>query len=125
VLTSLSNEDFSSFGYGLSVEEGTLALAELASSSGINGLISSPKELALLRKTFGHKLYVVCPGVRPLGNADDDQARVMTPKDAIRAGADALVIGRPITCAPDMRLAAYLINKEIEEALKNNSGALS
>jgi orotidine-5'-phosphate decarboxylase len=80
-------------------------------------VVCSPREITLLRSRFGDSLTIVTPGVRPAGSASDDQQRVMTPADAIRAGADRLVIGRPITTAKSPREAAQRIADEIESVV--------
>lgn len=121
VLTSLGDKDFCELGYSGSIEHGVLTLADLAYSSGVSGLVSSPHELKVLRKRFGRDLFLVCPGVRPQEDALHDQSRVMTPYDAIAHGADALVVGRPITEAHNIGQKARLINEEIMRALSASS----
>ena len=92
-------------------------LAQLAVDNGLGGVVASPLETAALRREHGAKLKIVTPGVRPNwpGIRPDDQRRVLTPGEAIRAGADFLVIGRPISAAADPREAARLIAQEIAE----------
>jgi orotidine-5'-phosphate decarboxylase len=109
VLTSLGESDMASLGIGSSVSDQVKRLADLAASSGIDGLVCSPHEVALLRKQLGAKIKLVVPGIRPAGAAADDQNRVLTPKEAMAAGADHLVIGRPITGSPDPAAAAKAI----------------
>ena len=77
------------------------SLARLAADAGISGVVASPREAALLRAQLGEDAYIVCPGVRPAGAALGDQSRVATPKEAFDNGASHIVIGRPITDAPD------------------------
>ena len=99
-----------------SVEEQVLRLAALGVESGLRGVVASPLEIGALRARFGHALQIVTPGVRPAatGAAPDDQRRVLTPRQAVHAGADFLVIGRPITAQPDPRQAAQSIVDEID-----------
>jgi orotidine-5'-phosphate decarboxylase len=88
-------------------------LALLAQASGLDGVVCSPQEVAMLRATCRKDFLLVVPGIRPAGAAAQDQKRVQTPRDAITAGADYLVIGRPITEAPDPQAAARAILAEI------------
>lgn len=113
ILTSLSQEELAEIGYPGSPAENVLRLARLAASSGLDGVVCSPLEASAIRQSTNRDFQLVTPGVRPESASLDDQRRVMTPADAIRAGANYLVIGRPITAAPDPidRLAA--INQEI------------
>jgi orotidine-5'-phosphate decarboxylase len=83
----------------------------------MDGIVCSPQEAAKVRAAVGPELVIVTPGVRPTGAATGDQKRIMTPEDAIAAGADYLVVGRPVTQAPDPRAAAETIVAEIETAL--------
>ena len=84
---------------------------------GVDGLVSSPEEAASLRKIVGHQMSLVTPGIRPAGASVGDQKRIMTPARAIAAGADYLVVGRPITEATDPKAAADAIQAEIARAL--------
>lgn len=84
---------------------------------GVDGLVCSPEEVASLHKIVGHRMSLVTPGIRPAGAATGDQKRVMTPARAIAAGADYLVVGRPVVEASDPRAAAESIQIEIEKAL--------
>jgi orotidine-5'-phosphate decarboxylase len=84
---------------------------------GVDGLVCSPEEAAALRKIVGHQMRLVTPGIRPAGSAAGDQKRIMTPSRAIAAGADYLVVGRPILDAADPRAAAEAIQAEIAPAL--------
>jgi orotidine-5'-phosphate decarboxylase len=95
-------------------EEQVAGLVALGRQFGLRGVVCSPREIAPLRAKFGDSLTIVTPGVRPAGSASDDQQRVMTPAEAIRAGADHLVIGRPITAAKSPREAALRLADEIE-----------
>jgi orotidine-5'-phosphate decarboxylase len=94
-----------------------LKLARLAKASGMDGIVSSSQEVLAIRRACGPKFLIVVPGIRPADAAANDQSRVATPSAAIRAGADYLVIGRPITGARDPREAANRINAEIAAAV--------
>ncbi|HZS08269.1 MAG TPA: orotidine-5'-phosphate decarboxylase [Blastocatellia bacterium] len=114
VLTSHDQQSLHEIGIDSLVEDQVVRLARLCEASGINGVVASPREISPLRQTITSSNFVILvPGVRPAGAALNDQSRVMTPADAIRAGADYLVIGRPITAAPDPVEAAEKILKEI------------
>lgn len=117
VLTSMDRDQLSMIGISASPAEQVLRLAHLAQQSGIGGLVCSAEEVELLRREFGSDPYLVTPGIRPAGAQAEDQNRVATPAAAIRAGATALVIGRPITQAPDPPRAAQSILDEIAAAL--------
>jgi len=116
VLTSLDNQSLRQVGIEDSVEEEVSRLARLAEEAGLDGVVASPQEIELIRKTCGHDFVVVTPGVRPAAAAKDDQRRVMTPGEAIKAGADYLVIGRPIQHARDPVEAVDRIVGEIQTA---------
>ena len=116
VLTSMDDADLTAAGYGSTVEDLVLARARDAVAAGMDGIVCSAAEAARLRGAVGPNLTLVTPGVRPKGAAAGDQKRVMTPADAIRAGADLLVVGRPILAAPDRRTAARAVVAEIAEA---------
>jgi orotidine-5'-phosphate decarboxylase len=105
VLTSLDAAALSALGMGSSPEAQVERWARLAATAGLNGVVCSPHEIALVRKA-APALTLVVPGIRPAGADTGDQKRVMTPGDAAKAGADWLVIGRPITAAPDPAAAA-------------------
>ena len=94
-------------------------LARLAQDSGCDGVVASPHEIAAIRAACGPDFQLVIPGVRPAGADVGDQKRVMTPGEAVRAGADFLVVGRPITAAPDPVAAARRINAEADAARNN------
>jgi orotidine-5'-phosphate decarboxylase len=91
--------------------------AEQALELGVDGLVASAEEAVLARQAVGAELLLVTPGIRPAGGAVGDQKRVATPAEAIRNGADYLVVGRPVTQAPDPRVATEAIVAEIDEAL--------
>jgi orotidine-5'-phosphate decarboxylase len=118
VLTSYDDNDLSNAGYRLKVGELAAARAGQARDLGIDGLVCSPEEAANLRKIVGGEMALVTPGIRPAGSAAGDQKRIMTPAKAIAAGADYLVVGRPITEAPDPKAAAEAIVGEIAQAAK-------
>jgi len=102
------------------LDEQVVFLAQLARSAGLDGVVASPKEIDLIRKECGKDLLIVTPGVRPEDEAvgADDQARTMTPKDAIKAGADYIVMGRPIVKAVDPKKSAEDIIKEMQDAYR-------
>lgn len=113
VLTSMDDSDVRDAGYARDAAGLVQMRADQAVKAGIGGIVCSPHEARMVRDIVGPKLAVVTPGVRPAGAALGDQKRVMGPREALEAGASHLVIGRPITAAPDP-LAAYLaIEKEI------------
>lgn len=101
LLTSLASSDLERFGLTGSPADQVVRLARIAMEAGVDGLVASPAEVALLRRNFGPSPLLVTPGIRPTGAALDDQARVATPQEALGAGCDMLVIGRPVTAAPD------------------------
>lgn len=117
VLTSMGAEDLAEIGLGVSPESQVLRLAALAESSGLDGVVCSPREAAAIRAQAAPGFQLVTPGVRPASASLDDQKRVMTPGDAIRAGSDYLVVGRPITGAEDPLASLAAINAEVAEAL--------
>jgi orotidine-5'-phosphate decarboxylase len=109
VLTSLSDGDLDRVGLVGPVSEAVLRLAALSVVAGARGLVCSPREVAAVRAEVGPDVTLITPGVRPAGHQAHDQARVATPEEAMRAGADLLVIGRPITSASDPGAAAAAI----------------
>ncbi|GAB0112589.1 orotidine-5'-phosphate decarboxylase [Acidisoma sp. C75] len=115
VLTSLSAEALAETGIAASPAEQVLRLARLALRAGADGLVCSPQEVAMLRAEIGAEPLLVVPGIRPAGAAAGDQARTLAPRAAIAAGADWLVIGRPITAAPDPATAAAAIAAELRQ----------
>jgi orotidine-5'-phosphate decarboxylase len=116
VLTSLAEADLSGIGLAGPVSEAARRLAALAVDAGARGLVCSPQEVAALRAEVGDDILLITPGVRPAGAAVNDQARVATPEEALRAGADLLVIGRPITGAADPGAAASAIAASLRRA---------
>jgi orotidine-5'-phosphate decarboxylase len=117
VLTSYDDGDLHAAGFRLGVTDLVAARAQQAQAIGINGLVCSPEEAAGLRRIVGDQMHLVTPGIRPAGSAADDQKRIMTPERAIAAGADYLVVGRPVTGAADPKAAAEAIVAEITQAL--------
>ena len=117
VLTSYDDTDLHAAGYRLNVSDLVEARARQAQALGVDGLVSSPEEAAALRKIVGEQMNLVTPGIRPAGSATGDQKRIMTPARAIAAGADYLVVGRPVMEAADPKAAAEAIHTEIAQAL--------
>jgi orotidine-5'-phosphate decarboxylase len=113
VLTSLSDEDLPEIGVTGSAQEQVLRLAKLALSAGCGGLVASAREARELRSRFGSDFAIVTPGVRPAGAVIGDQSRVLSPKEAVAAGATHLVVGRPILEAPNPAGAAEEIVREM------------
>ncbi|NPV27702.1 MAG: orotidine-5'-phosphate decarboxylase [Firmicutes bacterium] len=117
VLTSISQEQLSrEIGIERNLTEQVVAWARLAQEAGLDGVVASPQEIASIRAACGPDFLIVTPGVRPRGTALNDQKRVMTPGEAVKAGASYLVIGRPITGAANPRQAAKDILTEMEES---------
>jgi orotidine-5'-phosphate decarboxylase len=117
VLTSYDDGDLHAAGYRLGVSDLVEARAQQAQVLGVDGIVCSPEEAAALHKIVGHRMVLVTPGIRPAGSASGDQKRIMTPARAISAGADYLVVGRPILEAGDPKAAAEAIQAEILQAL--------
>ena len=126
ILTSMDNDSLREVGISGPVSRRVVKLARLAQEAGLDGVVASPQEVRAIRRACGKGFLIVVPGVRPQLNENpegttkqksDDQARVATPAQAIRAGADYLVIGRPITAAPDPESAARAIVDEIASVL--------
>jgi len=122
VLTSLSDADLAKAGYAAKVRELALLRAEQACEIGVDGLVCSPEEVSMLREDVGNKLVLVCPGIRPAGAAAGDQRRFATPAAAIGAGADYLVVGRPVITASDPKAAAAAIVAEIAGVTPKETG---
>src|SRR5215472_7435454 len=116
VLTSLSDSDLNEAGYATTVAELAARRAMQARDLGVDGLVCSPEEVAHLRRIVGPGVTLVTPGIRPGGSAAGDQKRIATPAAAIGAGADYLVVGRPVIAAPDPKAAAEAIIAEIATA---------
>jgi orotidine-5'-phosphate decarboxylase len=121
ILTSLNEEDLYAVGLHGSLEDNVLRLARLTKACGLDGLVCSPHEIEPIRQAVGNELQLVTPGIRPEGSLKDDQKRIMTPIEALKRGANYLVIGRPVTSAPHP-LQALLA---IEASLRFPPGNLS
>jgi orotidine-5'-phosphate decarboxylase len=117
VLTSYDDDDLHAAGYRLGVSDLVQSRAQQAELLGVDGLVCSAEEAAALRKVVGRRMSLVTPGIRPAGSSSGDQKRIMTPARAIAAGADYLVVGRPILEAADPKAAAEAIQAEIAPAL--------
>jgi len=117
ILTSLESQDLEELGISGTPVEAVIRLARLAQSAGLDGVVASPREISAIRQACGPGFLIVTPGIRPASAATNDQARIATPASAIAAGADYLVVGRPITGAPDPVAAADAIVAEMDGAL--------
>ena len=114
VLTSMDAEDWAGLGHTGTIADAVLRRAQLARVAGLDGVVASPAETAEIRRICGKDFLIVTPGIRPTGTSHDDQRRVMTPGEAIRAGASQIVVGRAIYAAEDPRMAAESVLKEME-----------
>ncbi len=121
ILTSMGPDDLHEIGLAGEPAEHVARLAALAESAGLDGVVCSPREVTLLHQARGEGFLLVTPGIRPAGSETGDQKRIMTPADALRAGSTHLVIGRPITQAPDPVDALA----DIHEQIRNLTPALS
>jgi orotidine-5'-phosphate decarboxylase len=119
ILTSLDRAAMRRIGISGSPASRAVALARLAKEAGLDGVVASAHEVEGIRRACGSKFLIVVPGVRPATGIAHDQSRVATPADAVRAGADYLVVGRPITGAENPRRAALVITEEIAAALRH------
>jgi orotidine-5'-phosphate decarboxylase len=118
VLTSLGGTDLADIGVAGAADDSVLRLAGLARSCGLDGVVCSAREAMALRASCGDSFCLVTPGIRPADAALDDQQRIMTPAAAIAAGANYLVVGRPITRAPDPLQALEAISREIAGTMR-------
>ncbi|MCG3201590.1 MAG: Orotidine 5'-phosphate decarboxylase [Gammaproteobacteria bacterium] len=116
LLTSMAQGDLEDLGLAGPPQEAVLRLARLAEGAGMDGVVCSPQEVPLLRAEMPRDFRLVTPGIRPAGIGMDDQVRIATPASAVRSGADYLVIGRPVTRAPDPARTLAAIEREINEA---------
>ena len=116
ILTSLGEEDIREVGFDRTIPEQIAKLAKLAKDSGMDGVVASPLEIELIRETCGKDFKILTPGIRPAFAAVNDQKRIATPAEALRKGADYLVIGRPITAAENRRAAFLKILEECQNA---------
>ena len=121
VLTSLRKDDLAAVGLNDGAEAAATRLARLAQVAGLDGVVASPLEIPAIRRTCGPDFVIVTPGVRPAAAAADDQTRIATPTQAICAGADYLVIGRPIIAAADPAAAADSMVAEMEKGVSRVS----
>jgi orotidine-5'-phosphate decarboxylase len=119
VLTSLNDEDMQEIGVSGRVSDQVLRMAALAQSAGCHGIVTSPRESLMVRKALGEGFAIVTPGIRPAGSETNDQQRIATPAQAISNGASHIVVGRPITHAPDPAKAALAVISEMEQAKKS------
>ena len=113
VLTSMGRDDLQEIGIGGEPQDTVLRLAKLADSCGLDGVVCSAQEAPLLKRELGAGFCLVTPGIRLAASARDDQVRVTTPREAVRLGADYLVIGRPVTQAPEPLQVLQEINREL------------
>jgi orotidine-5'-phosphate decarboxylase len=116
VLTSLDDAQLNDVGVSAGTERSVERLTELARTAGCDGVVSSPREVAAIKAACGDDFLAVTPGIRPSGTSRDDQARTATPAEAVRAGADVLVVGRPIMKATEPAAAAAAIRAEMDSA---------
>jgi orotidine-5'-phosphate decarboxylase len=113
VLTSMADADLAQVGVSLGVATQVSRLARLAEEAGLDGVVASPSELSLLRGQLGKAMKIVTPGIRPANSEVNDQSRIATPAAALQAGADYLVIGRPITASPNPAASLEQILREL------------
>ncbi|WP_017219656.1 orotidine-5'-phosphate decarboxylase [Moritella dasanensis] len=113
VLTSMEQEDLAQMGVNISPAEQVVRLATLTQKSGLDGVVCSSQEAAMLKETLGESFLLITPGIRPAGSAAGDQRRIMTPVEAVEAGSDYLVIGRPITQAESPMQVLTEINNSL------------
>ena len=114
ILTSINETDWEKLGQTAPIRSVVLRLARLTQKAGLDGVVASPQEAALIREACGDEFLIVTPGVRPAGSSVNDQSRIATPASALQAGASKLVIGRPIRAAGDPRAAALAIIEEMK-----------
>jgi orotidine-5'-phosphate decarboxylase len=115
VLTSMDSSDVEQVGQRGPLEAQVVRLAELSRATGLDGIVCGASEIGAVRHTIPRDFLIVVPGIRPRGSAVQDQRRTVTPTEAKRAGADILVVGRPITAAADPAAAARAIAEELAE----------
>lgn len=113
VLTSMDQSDLSGIGLNVSPQEQVMRLASLTKEAGLDGVVCSAQEASILKAKLGQAFQLVTPGIRPAGSQQGDQRRIMTPREALKAGSDYLVIGRPITQADNPAQVLAAINQEI------------
>ena len=115
VLTSLGEQDWAAMGHQKNIRESVLRLSMMCREAGMDGVVASPQEASAIRALCGNDFLIVTPGIRPLNQEHGDQTRTATPAEALKAGADFLVVGRPILAAADPQAAALAIIKEMED----------
>jgi orotidine-5'-phosphate decarboxylase len=115
ILTSLGDDELSEIGFSGTAADNALRLARLTEQAGLDGIVCSSQEVSLMREHLAKEFCLVTPGIRPAGSQQDDQRRVMTPSEALQAGSDYLVIGRPITAAADPLQALADIQASIKK----------
>jgi orotidine-5'-phosphate decarboxylase len=118
VLTSLGQEDLQRLGVEHKIADQVVRLALLTKEAGMDGVVASPHEVADIRQACGQRFVIVTPGIRPGDSQRNDQQRVMTPADAVRAGVDYIVVGRPILEAKNPIMAARSIVAEMDDGVK-------
>lgn len=114
ILTSMDEASVKQVGICGALEDEVVSLAKLSRQAGLDGVVASPKEIHIIRENLGRDFVIVTPGIRPSGSGKDDQKRTMTPGEAVRAGADYIVVGRPVTGSGDPSAAAAGMIKEME-----------
>ena len=114
VLTSMEQQDLAQMGVNISPAEQVIRLAKLTKASGLDGVVCSSQEATMLKQTLGSEFKLITPGIRPAGSEQGDQRRIMTPVEAVAAGADYLVIGRPITQATSPQQVLIEINTSLQ-----------
>lgn len=122
VLTSMDQAQLTDIGIDVSPKDQVMRLARLVKESGLDGVVSSAQEADMIKNELGGEFITVTPGIRPAGSAIGDQKRVMTPVEAIKAGSDYLVIGRPITRAENPAAVLKAINAEIYQLMAERNG---
>ena len=115
VLTSINQEDWEGMGQALQIKGAVVRLAKLAKKAGLDGVVASAQEAALIREACGENFLIVTPGIRPAGSDVNDQSRIATPESALQDGSTHLVIGRPIYASADPKTAALKIIEEMEK----------
>jgi len=123
VLTALDEAAFRRAGYAGGIRDAVRRMAHLAREAGLDGVVAAAGEAAVLRRDLGEDFLIVTPGIRPAGSAPDDQRRVFSPREAVLAGASHLVVGRPVTGAPDPVRAVEAILAEMRAATEEEGGA--
>lgn len=113
ILTSINEENIKNIGFKFDPKESAINLAQLAVEAGARAIVCSAQEVAMIRKAVGKDVVLITPGIRPAGSSSDDQKRVATPSQALKDGANLLVIGRPITASKSIKTACEQLKEEI------------